>query len=668
MRKSQEIDIGDDTPHGQIMSKWSEARQAWAPIHTDYVEDQKFAGGDQWDAAVAKAREAANLSVLTYNSVPSKYRFITNNFRRNIPGVKVYPISDGANKNTARVINGILKQIAASSNASHAYVHGMTCAVIGGIGAWKILPVRNNDGEYAIEIQRILDPTTVFVDPNSVKQDFSDAKYVFLSFWMSREAYKAAYKDDPIESTGEASRGMFTKNSVQLLEYWCVNEDTGFWEQYIVDGSKILRENKAYRGRFMPVALLTGEERHVEGEREYKGIVRDIVDMQILLNLSKSKMADYIARSSNQQWLLEAAQIEGFEDIWLSSNVNGIAVLPYNATAAGAPQRLDAPAPPAGFMQVAADADNDIRQTVGIRDPLESMPSNVASKTVEMQISQSNTGTYEFVDRAKDMIVYTNKVILDLIPYYFGYPHMREIMGIDNQVSTIPVNTMYADNGEVVMHDLATGKYGVCISDGPSYESQRSEAADKLLECARVYPQFMGVAGDIMFRNMDFDGASEIADRLRAQIPPQILAASNATNADGSSVNQNAILQAQNQQLQAQLQQMQTQVQQLQMLNQKLDYDIRTETTKTQNRLNADLALEASKARYQRELAGQNMLGKERMQRTDIDAERQSDLLQNHTDIFVAEIKHGQQQPLVHQFGLHEPAPITTSTTPIIEE
>lgn len=634
-----------DTLHEQILSIWNETKQAWAPIHSAYTEDQKFADGEQWDAAVEKARVAANLSVLVYNQVPAKYRYVVNNFRRNVPGVKIYPISDGANKNTARVLNGIVKQIATACNASQAYVHALTCATIGGIGAWKILPVRGMDGEYAIEIQRILDPTTVFVDPNSQRQDFSDAKFCFLSFWISKGQYEAEYgKEDEASELGEATRGMFTKNSVQLLEYWCLNEDTGFWEQYIVSGSRVLRENKAYRGRFMPVAVVTGEERHVDGERAYKGIVRDIKDMQILLNLAKSKTADYIARSSNQQWLVESAQIEGFEDIWLSSNINGIPVLPFNATAAGAPQRLDAPAPPAGFMQVAQDADNDIRQSVGIRDPLESMPSNVASKTVEMQISQSNTGTYEFIDRIKDMIRYTNRVILDLIPYYFGYPHMREIMGIDDQVSTIPVNVQYMDNGETIFHDLTTGKYGVAISDGPSYESQRSEAADKLMECAKVYPQFMQLAGDIVFRNMDFDGASEIADRLRAQIPPEILAASNPTNGDGSNGNRAAIMQAQLGQASQMIQQLQAQVAQLQAQNQALSMDIKTETTKTQVKLHADLALEAARARNQRELAGQNQQGKESIQRVGIEADRQSDLLKNHTDIFVAEIKHGADQ------------------------
>ena len=638
------VAVGDtDSAHAQIIKTWTGAKAAWADIHSDYVSDQQFADGEQWDAKVKQARVAANLSVLVYNQIPSKYKYIVNNFRRNVPGVKVHPISDGANANTARVFDGILKYLQHKHNAKQAYAHALTCAVIGGIGAWKVLPVRDRDGEYDIEIQRILDPTTVYVDPNAIRQDFSDAKYVFQSFWISKEQFKVDYGEDAeVSDIGEATRGMFTQHSVQLLEYWCLNEETGYWEQTILSGSQILSENKEYRGRYMPIILVTGEEKHVDNNRTYKGIVRDVVDMQILLNLSKSKTADYIARSSNQQWLAEAAQIEGFEELWLSSNVNGVPVLPYNATAAGAPQRLEAPSPPAGFMQISTEADNDIRQAVGIRDPLEAMPSNVAQKTVEMQVSQSNVGTYEYIDRVKDMIKYSAQVILDLIPYYFGYPHMREIMGIDSQVSTIPVNVPYDDNGEVVMHDLASGRYGVSISDGPSYDSQRSEASDKLMQLAQAYPQFMQLAGDILFRNFDFDGASEIADRLRSQIPPEILAASTASNADGSaSGNKQALLMSQMQQLQQLLQQAQAQIAQQQQQIQALTMDIQTETTKQQTRLNVDLALKAAELRNQQTLLAMQQRGKLLETDRKIEADLQSDLLQNHTDIFVAELKHG---------------------------
>lgn len=69
--------------------------------------------------------------------------------------------------------------------------------------------------------------------------------------------------------------------------------------------------------------------------------------------------------------------------------------------------------------------------------------------------------------------------------------------------------------------------------------------------------------------------------------------------------------------------------------------DIQTETTKQQTRLNVDLALKAAELRNQQTLLEMQQRGKLIETDRKISAERESDLLENHTDIFVAEIQHG---------------------------
>lgn len=630
--------------HAKAMRRWGAAKKAWESAHKLAVNDEKFADGEQWDEGVSKARQSANLSTLTYNQIPSKYKYIVNNARRAVPAIKVNPVSNGASKNTARVFDGIVKHTQYKFNAKHSYIHALTNAVVGGLGAWKVLPIEI-DGEFDIEVQRILDPTSVYIDPSAIKQDFSDADYAFISSWMPRDTFEAEYgKEEDGFSTG-TNKGMFTAESVQILEYWVKNHSTGFVEQYVINGTKILTANRAYKGKYLPIVLLTGEEKFIAGERKYKGIVRDIKDMQILLNLVKSQIADWAGRASAQQWLIETDMMEGYEEIWLKSNVSGASVLPYKATGAGGPQRLDPLAPPTGFLTIAQDADQDIRSAVGIRDPLEAIPGNIASKTVEMQISQSNIGTFEYIDKWKDAIKYTGCIIVDLIPHYFNYPHIREIMGIDDQVSTVQLNAPYEENGEQVMHDLTVGKYSVTISDGPSYESQRSEASEKLMECAKVYPEFMQLAGDIVFRNMDFDGASEIADRLRAQIPPNILAASSSSNGD-SAKTQNQLQQAVQQ-----LNQLQQENQQLHQFLQQAQQEKATEAAKIQEKMNADLALERERHANAKELklldihaqAGlESQKGRiaSNQKLSDHSSALERDLLKNRTDIFIEEIKH----------------------------
>jgi hypothetical protein len=42
------------------------------------------------------------------------------------------------------------------------------------------------------------------------------------------------------------------------------------------------------------------------------------------------------------------------------------------------------------------------------------------------------------------------------------------------------------------------------------------------MQLVSSFPQIMPVAGDIMVRNMDWPGASEIADRMQKMLPPQL--------------------------------------------------------------------------------------------------------------------------------------------------
>ena len=551
--------------HEKAMKRWRAAEQAWKNAHDAYIADQKFANGEQWDEGVANAREKANLSVLVYNQLPSKYKYVVNNARRAVPGIKCSPVRGGATKNTAKVLDGLLMAIQNKCNAKHAYLHALTCTVIGGLGAWRVMPIEDDDGEYDIKIGRILDPTSVFFDPAAIEQDFSDAEYVFTETWVPKDVFETENGEDAEGlSNDKKTSDMFTAESVLVLEYWCRNRETKRVEQYVMNGTRVLRVKRNYLGKFLPIVLVTGEEKHVDGKREYKGIIRDVKDMQRLLNLSKSKTADHLGRASDGDWLYTENQIDGYEDFWFGGKLNGTGGKPYRETADGKPQWVPAGPNPQGFQQISSEADADIRAAIGIRDPLEPIPANIATKTLEMQVSQSNIGTLEFIDRLKDAIKQCGQIIVDLIPRYLAYEHVREIMSPDGQVRTVPLNTQYTDeSGNEVMHDLSVGKYTVTISDGPSYESQRSEASDKLMECAKVYPQFMQLAGDIVFRNMDFDGAQEIADRLRATIPPEILAASSSSDADGSGPNQAQLAQNHLMQAQQEIQRLQAESQQL---------------------------------------------------------------------------------------------------------
>jgi len=63
------------------------------------------------------------------------------------------------------------------------------------------------------------------------------------------------------------------------------------------------------------------------------------------------------------------------------------------------------------------------------------------------------------------------------------------------------------------------GEYDVVMDTGPGFNSKRQEAVTAMMPLISSNQQLFQLAGDLVFRNMDFPGADVIADRLAASNP-----------------------------------------------------------------------------------------------------------------------------------------------------
>ena len=72
------------------------------------------------------------------------------------------------------------------------------------------------------------------------------------------------------------------------------------------------------------------------------------------------------------------------------------------------------------------------------------------------------------------------------------------------------------------VYDLTTGKYDVTCEAGPSFTTKREEASVQMIEFIRAYPNAAPMIGDLLAKNLDWPGADDIAERLKAMLPPQV--------------------------------------------------------------------------------------------------------------------------------------------------
>ena len=147
------------------------AIEADSTDRADALDDLRFTRGgeDQWPAEAVKARKEDGRPCMTFNRVPSSLRQITNDQRQNTPSIKVHPVDSGADKETALIIQGVVRHIEYESNADTAYDTAVNNAAACGRGFFRLVTEYESETSFdqVIRFKRERNPLNVFIDPLS---------------------------------------------------------------------------------------------------------------------------------------------------------------------------------------------------------------------------------------------------------------------------------------------------------------------------------------------------------------------------------------------------------------------------------------------------------------------------------------------------------------------
>jgi hypothetical protein len=178
-------------------------------------------------------------------------------------------------------------------------------------------------------------------------------------------------------------------------------------------------------------------------------------------------------------------------------------------------------------MQAAAAISEDLSAVLGIVDPAIRIGGNQSGKALQAERQQSDTATFNFYDNLTRSMAQVGRILVDLVPSYYAEPgRIVRIIGDDGKAKPVKLNETNPSPGpdtpgpvEAILNDVTTGEYMVVMDTGPGLTTKRQEAVAALMPLLGENEQLMNVAGDLIFRNMDFPGADIIADRLAAANP-----------------------------------------------------------------------------------------------------------------------------------------------------
>ena len=561
------------------------------------LDDLKFARlSEQWDDAIVKQRQLEGRPCLTINKLPAYIRQVVNDSRQNKPAIHCHPVDSNSDKDTADILNGLIRNIEYTSNADVAYDTALECAVTIGFGYWRVNIDYAHDDTFDKDllIERIANPFSVYADPDSTAADSSDWNCAFVTELISKDEFESKYKDKKptnwfADGYEQLNAPWVEDENVLVCEYWkrepsirkilqlsdgtvidadiyaehqdtyeilgvtVVNErETQSHKvmQYILTGAEVLERNE-WAGKYIPIVPVYGDEINVEGKRYFRSLIRDAKDSQRMFNYWRTTSTEMIALAPRTPFIGKKGAFNSDMDKWATANTQSHAFIEYDGIEA--PQRQPYPAPAAGIIQEAMNSSDDIKAIIGIFDAgMGAQGNEVSGKAILARQRESDTSTFHFIDNLSRAIRHTGRILVDLIPSVYTGQRIIRVLGEDKKPQNVPLGQpVQTPDGMERVFDLTIGKYDVTVECGASYTTKREQAAEQMLELLRVIPQAAPLISDLMVKNLDWNGAEEIADRLAMMLPPEIKG-------------QNPQLQQMQQQMQQQQQQYQQQMQMLQ--------------------------------------------------------------------------------------------------------
>lgn len=532
------------------------------------LEDLKFGAGDQWPVELQNSRNLESRPVITVNKVDNYCRQVSNQQRQQRPRIKVHATNTHEDMVDAQTISGIIRHIEVNSNADHAYDNAFEYAVRMGWGYMRVRTdyISEDSFDQEIYIDPVDNPFTVYFDPNSVAPDGSDADRCLITTMMLKEEFRKLYPDADDGGTSFTQRGTgdsqsewITKEDIRLAEYYYTvrekatlyllsdgtatfADDKDFFTRLEAYGITVvdkrdsfkktikyckmtaveILEERDWAGKYIPIVPVYGRHIVIGDKRKKFGMIRYAKDPQRMYNFWQTSITEGVALAPKAKWLLAEGQDEGHENDWSNANIKSFPLLRYKQTdidgrPAPPPTRLQPEPPQAGIMAAAAGVDDDIKAIMGVFDPAQLSQGNISGKALNGQQQQVDLTNFDYYDNLTRSISHVGKICLDLIPKIYDTQRVMRIIGDDGKPELLTINQR--DSVGRVLNDISVGQYDVVMETGPGYNSKRQEAVDNMLPLLAAAPELMQVAGDLVFRNMDWPGADIIADRLAASNP-----------------------------------------------------------------------------------------------------------------------------------------------------
>ena len=490
---------------------------------------------------------------------------------KNMTGTKDYSL--------AEVYAGIIKNIEHVSRADQAFDTAVKHAVDHGFGYFYLIPQWSKIDPFVQElvIHRVKNAYSIMLDPDAQEADYRDMQDAFMFTNVNKATFEKKYPNVPFTefntaSTGTTYEGWYQSDSIRIAQYFWLDykddevlmlsngkvvyqtdvkdildeleEETGV--HVIKDDSDKAMRKKVKRPVCMwqkmtadqvvegpielpfssvPIFPVFGEEIMVDGRIRYESAFTHAIDPQKSYNYWRTAAAETVALAPRAPYMATEKQVKGHEEMYEQANTRNLPYILYNHVDNIPPPMRQAQAGTAAAELANANQDGiDIQTIIGLHDASLGRESNEKSgKAIIARQNAGATSTFQFPDNLGRALEQCGRCEVEAIPRLYDTKRQVRIRLPDTSDDFIQINQAVKDGetgNEILLHDIAYGKYDVTLETGPSYATQRQEAADLQMELLKVLgPERAANIVHLIVQNLGVPGSEEVATVLRKMLP-----------------------------------------------------------------------------------------------------------------------------------------------------
>ena len=572
----------------QAIERWKLCDAAERPDRAEGLIDVLMEDGQgQWDPVIKAIRKEDKRPCLTLNRIAPMVTHVGNEQRASRPSIQIDPVGGGADPDSAAIRQGLIRHIEIASTAETVYDTAFESMIVKGWSWFRVISDWESPTSpyQVLRLEGFVNDFCVYHDPSAQDPTRKDMKFAFIVHDMMRGEYLKAYPKSKLasglsqfSSIGDEVPGWMTGETIRVAEYYYVDEiparlvylmgengqmigkyedeltekDQPFvlldenalprgrdsykpvvkWAKInaveVLDGNEDKTAGRDWGGKWIPLIMVAGKERFVNGKRRLSGMVRNAREAQQMYNYSVTSLIETIALAPKSPFIAAAGQIEKYKDIWDTANIKNWPYLPYDPKTVDQqnvppPQRQVFEPPVGALLQAIIQFDNIIKIEFNLFDSsVGKQKGDESGRAISLLQRKGESGNMNWLDNMRRSMVHTGEVLLDLIPTRYDAARIIPIVRPDNEREEVLINAEFKnEDGKPVNYDMAVGTYSSTVSVG-EYASKRQEAVSSLIEVAKNVPQVAITLMPLILDNMDTPMAKEAAAILRRTLPPEM--------------------------------------------------------------------------------------------------------------------------------------------------